>query len=185
MTATAFAIPPLPSDADPEEYDFEAPALFRSWRLRLGFDDLETLARAMKLEVATLAEIEAGVRPVRRRYLYHQLGGRLRTAAERRDRHRELTARQKITLEEEERQTAALGTQIAAALWASQDHNDAWSILVGSVYERLTPEYWTTERKMLALLRALEQMTLALHQRAPHRDRFPYRPQLSMAEMIP
>lgn len=185
MTGAPFTIPPLPADADPDEYDFEAPTLFRSWRLRLGFDDLASLAQTVKLEVATLADIEAGVRPVRRRYLYHQLGGRLRTAAERRDRGSETTARQKIAHEEETRQTSALGTQIAAALWASQDHDDAWNILVGSVYERLTPEYWTVDRKMLALLRALEQMTLALHERAPHRDQFPYRPQLSMAEMIP
>lgn len=185
MTAAAFAIPPLPSDADPDEFDLDAPTLFRSWRLRLGFDDLESLSRAMKLEVATLAEIEAGVRPIKRRYLYQQLGGRLRTAAERRDRSHELSARQKIVRDEEMRQTSALGTQIAAALWSSQDHEDAWNIIVGAVYERLTREFWTQERKTLALMRALEVMALAVQTRELHQDAFPFRPQLSMAEMIP
>jgi len=179
------SIPPMPAGLDPEEFDEDAPRVVREWRLMYGLDDLESFARAVHLHVSTVAEIEAGVRPVKRRYLYQQIGGRLRTYGRNRDRQRESTATQRLAREQEDLQTTALGVQLAKSLWRSQSAADAWTILEGAVFERVTPEYWTNRRLLLALFRALEFNTYALQRRCSDRDSFPYSPKLTFDEMIP
>ena len=179
------SIPRMPAGLDPDEFDADAPRVVREWRLMYGLDDLERFASAVHLHISTVAEIEEGVRPVTRSYLYQQIGGRLRTYARKRDRQLEATATQRLAREQEDLQTTALGVQLAKSLWGSQSAADAWTILEGAIFERLTPEYWTERRLLLALMRALEINTYALQRRYADRDRFPYSPELTFDEMIP